>query len=464
MKRSIKAWALTFAFVVGLTGSVYAQVSVLPPDQDPWYTPPAGYESLPNGGFIRDRQINAMYLAPLYSTDVLTWLGTEAQKFAPYITILQNLKINAYQVLYKSVDSHNQPTTGVATILVPQGPWQGNGTRPLISYGVEEDSPYIRCAPSYQARTGLLNGQLAASQFAIALALPALAYGYALVVPDYEGPQSQWIAGPQAGHSTLDAIRATLAYAPAGLNAGTQVGIMGYSGGGSSSGWATALAASYAPELNIVGATIGAGSNNDVAQMYTNNDGKITDGLIVMAINGLARAFPESGINDYMNVFGKALVASASTSCTIDGVIKYAFAGPLENYTIAPWVPVPQSAPGKYIFGINSLVNQGYSPNFPVLIYNDSFDELVPPKASNDLAKQWCAAGANVQIMRTATPTPFVALVHVAGAIEGVLPAYNFLTNRFNGAASRNDCSNQSAWSTDLSLFLKLPYHPFDTQ
>ncbi len=69
-----------------------------------------------------------------------------------------------------------------------------------------------------------------------------------------EGMQSQFIAGPQAGHAVLDGVRAALSYVPAGLSRDTPIGLWGYSGGGQASGWAAYLKDSYAPELNVKGA------------------------------------------------------------------------------------------------------------------------------------------------------------------------------------------------------------------
>jgi len=449
---------LVSAFVFALTGVLAGRASadVLPlPDSDPFYVAPAGYASQPNGAVLRDRRINAEYLLPFLSTDVLSQLGSAAEQFAPWFTELQNLKIDAYQVLYKTTDGHDQATTGVETVLVPQGPWVGTGSRPLISYQIAEDATTTRCAPSYTIRNGLLSaGVLGPGTYEIALSLLGLVEGYAIGYSDYEGPQSQWTAGPKSGRGVLDGIRATLNYSPAGLPAGTPVGLWGYSGGGGATGWAAYLKGSYAPELNVVGAAVGSSSNSDLAQIYTKNNGTLTDGLLVDAIVGQMRAYPEAGIDNYLNPAGKLLMASGQDECLIEGALKHFFAGPLENYTVAPWVPLTQSAPGQFVFQESSLINKA-APTVPILNYHDYFDELVPVKADNDLAKHYCALGTPVEVMRTSTPTPFVALVHIAGEVEGDIPALNYLTNRFLGVAPRNDCGTAAQWGSPTSV---VPY------
>jgi hypothetical protein len=179
-----------------------------------------------------------------------------------------------------------------------------------------------------------------------------------------------------------------------------------------------------------------------------------------MAIVGLARAFPEAGIDAYLNTAGQQLLAGAQQQCTFQAAIQYAVTGPIENYTLQPYVKVPDSAPGKLIFPANSLVSQPYVPRIPILNYHDEFDELVPVSADDALALKYCKAGAPVEVMRTATPTPFVALVHVAGEIEGDLPALTYLGNRFRHLAPRNDCPAAAFWSAGIGL----PYKPYQVQ
>ncbi len=60
-----------------------------------------------------------------------------------------NLPIKVWQVQYKSTDARGRPTPGVATVLVPDTPWNGAGARPLVSYQMAEDGLGIQCASSY---------------------------------------------------------------------------------------------------------------------------------------------------------------------------------------------------------------------------------------------------------------------------------------------------------------------------
>jgi len=468
MKRTylsgVKACVLATLWILAclVTGPAAADDNVPLPRNDAFYTPPPGYEALPNGSVLRDRRINAQYLVGLLSTDVLSVIG---DKLGDKVALLKKLKIDAYQVLYKSTDGHDQPTAQVVTVLVPQGPYLGAGPRPLVSYANAIDGVSDRCWPSYALRAGLqLQNVGSLPTYDTGETLVALLAGYAVSYSDYEGPHSQWAAGPQAGHAVLDSIRAVLHYAPTGLSGHSQVGLLGYSGGGGAVGWAAALHASYAPELRIVGAGIGAPLNADIGWTFNYVDSKLTSGILALGVIGLDRAYPEANVRAYLNAKGLALLDQDADACFLDGTLPHLGAGRFENYTIDPAVRFTDSAPGRFFVEANSLVKQPYVPDMPILIYGDVFDDLVGIKPANDLAMKYCQAGAQVEMMHTFTPvpTPGLALVHISGEVEGTLPSLAYLIARFNGQTPRNDCgaAAMSVWSSSVPL----PYYPFITQ
>lgn len=463
MLGKLGAWALAAAMCAA--GAAHAQGVIPVPDHDPFYTPPADYLYQPNGTVLASRQINAEYLLPLLSTDVINGIGALSADLVPALQALKSLKVNAYQVLYKSTDGHGNPVADAATILVPQWKWGGAGPRPLVSFQSAEDSVDTRCAPSYVLRTGLLGaGALSVPTFDIAQSLVTLAHGYAIVYPDHEGPHSQWIAGKQSGQATLDGVRAALNYAPAGLSPRTPVGLWGYSGGGGATGWAAILKPTYAPELNVVGAVVGSSSNSDITRLYKKINGRITSGFVVLALVGLDRAYPEAGVGGYLNAAGKTLLAGAQNLCAVEALAKYPLIGPMEQYSIDPAVSLTDSPPGKFLFPTNSLVDQPDTPSsVPILSYHDWNDEVVPVQADDAMAAKWCAAGTPVQVSRTWLPLPPAgALIHGAAAAAFTLPAVNYLANRFNNVTPRNDCSQVAVWDSNRHL-LPVVYKPLST-
>ena len=431
MTAWIRALQLLCAATLGLMGSAQAQGQVPLPDQDPFYTPPAGYQSLPNGSVLHDRQIVAEYLLPPLSTSLTSVFGDAAAALLPQLAQLQNLKIDAYQVLYNSTDGKGQPVAEAATVLVPHGSWTGSGTRPLVSYQIAEDSLSTACEPSYVLRTGVLGGASASGvgTYEVSLSLSALLQGYAIVYADYEGPDSEFIAGMQSAHGVLDGIRAVLNYAPDGLDPTTKVGLWGYSGGGAATGWAAEQKELYAPELNVVGAAEG-GVPSDLKVMLQHNDGTATAGLLVIALVGLDRAYPEAGLYAALNATGRQMFATADDECTLETAIPYAYTR-IENYTTLA-DPI-NSTVADYMYLKNDLGQA--TPAMPVLNYQDQLDEIVPVEANNQLALKYCKAGAQVLTLRTLTAPPAVALVHVAGEMAGEPLALGFLTARFNDTA-----------------------------
>lgn len=408
--RRLLVIALTLA--LGMTGVVTgtahaaapkaSSATVLPPDQDPFYVPPAGYESDPNGTVLRSRSIVAIYL-------------------------VVPVPVKAYQVLYKSTDGHGAPVAEAATILVPIAPWTGNGKRPLVAYQLAEDSVSTRCQPSYTLQVGL-GAPTPASTYEVSVSLPALTKGYAIVYADYEGPNSEFIGGSQAAHAVLDGIRAAEHYTPAGLDPATPVGLWGYSGGGFATTWASEQQASYAPELNVVGAAAG-GVPADLKTMFAYNDGNLGAGLVILAVIGLNRAYPEAGIASILNDKGKQLFAANDNNCTLDTALFHPF-DRIENYTtISDVIDSPQAA---YLFKAADP-GQGI-PKAPVYNYQALNDELVPVAAADHLVQKYCSEGVTVQKVRI----PLAE--HITGEIAGSLPALQFLTDRFNGKPAQNDC------------------------
>jgi len=101
------------------------------PDQDPFYAVPAGIAGLQNGTIVKARPVDA----------------------SAYFGLVPMLA-SAWQVQYKSVDTHFRATAVVATIMVPNAPWSGSGPRPLVSYQTAEDGVGSKCSPSYALRGG----------------------------------------------------------------------------------------------------------------------------------------------------------------------------------------------------------------------------------------------------------------------------------------------------------------------
>lgn len=117
-------------------------------------------------------------------------------------------------------------------------------------------------------------------------------------LPDWEGPNSTFIAGIQVGQATLDSIRATLTSGDiTGVASTAKVQMWGYSGGELASEFAAELQADYALEIPLVSAAIG-GVTPNITSVYNTINKGLFAGLNAAGILSLAKAYPD--INTYL--------------------------------------------------------------------------------------------------------------------------------------------------------------------
>jgi predicted esterase len=96
-----------------------------------------------------------------------------------------------------------------------------------------------------------------------------LAQGWIVNTPDYMGPGAAFGASVQAGHATVDSIRAVHKLAATTGVTAMNTAIWGYSGGSIATLSAAQLAKRYAPELHVRGAAIG-GLVDDMSADFEN--------------------------------------------------------------------------------------------------------------------------------------------------------------------------------------------------
>ncbi|WP_163511353.1 lipase family protein [Fodinicola acaciae] len=390
-------------FVAGLTAAAPAGAAIAPPSQDPFYAVPSDVGSYAPGAVIRSRQI------------------------APQTAIGQLPAVRAWQVLYRTNDGEDAATATVATVLVPAAPWTGAGTRPLLSYQSAEDSVGIDCAPSYAWRNGIFAGlgEPLADPLAVG---PALALGWAVVVPDYEGPQGMFGVGRMAGHGVLDGIRAALNFSTAGLDPRTKVATFGYSGGGLATGWAGELQGTYAPELNYVG-TAGGGTPAkllDVVKWLT-GPGKAAAGLAAGGIIGILKQYPQ--LRKFLNDKGRTLYQRYENACAAQLVAELPFRD-INAYTTSPDLFVEPE-----IVAVTTRQSMGsQAPKAPVFNSHGQLDEIVPFAQNKRNVKEWCAGGATVDADWT------LLAEHGLGVAPWYATGYPYLKARFAGLPAVNDC------------------------
>jgi acetyl esterase/lipase len=323
----------------------------------------------------------------------------------------------AYQLMFRSTDGKGQPVASVTTLLIPKAAPASN--RQLLSYQAFYDSLTLNCTPSYLT----MNGRL----FERGYMNPALDKGMLVVLPDYEGLQSQWIAGLNTAHGVLDGIRAAINFKDAGLNANAPIGLMGFSGGGHATTWAVEVAPDYAPELNIKGSAMG-GIPVDPIAVARKVDGGAFSGVYLGAVVGLSRAYAEIDTTQYATSAGLSAIQDIGARCLLgmfegqpEMSVKYAFTKATKFLKDPNFLDLPEM---QRINAENTLGKR--TPRNPVYIYEGTGDEIMPIEPVDNLVKSYCAAGVKVQYHRITGgdhlgmgTSPDAALSYVMDAMAG---------------------------------------------
>jgi len=337
------------------------------------------------------------------------------------------------QVLYRTRNATGGRSETATTVLRPSGASKG-----VVAYLSYYDGLSDSCDPSYTLRSATPN----AEKFVIDTLLSS---GYTVTVPDFEGETLDWAAGHEAGWSALDAVKATEAQLR--LPASTKVGMIGYSGGSIAGEWASELAPSYAPALNIVGTAIGGVPVNLAHVMnYVNSsadkDRNSWAGVIPAAMVSLARAYGDD-FSDYLSAAGEADATAVSSQCI------QSFAGNYKGLHVAdllkPGVDFLNEPDVKQI--VDGLVmGNGRTPKAPMLMVqgnNDGVGDGVMVAADvKALATKYCRAGLPVQY----NEIPGVAHGDVGSSF--MFQGISYLGQRFAGARAQNNCAALTAVPT----------------
>jgi triacylglycerol lipase len=305
-------------------------------------------------------------------------------------------KLTATQLLYRSTDLNGLPQATVTTVVVPTERDAGSAT-PIVSYQCAIDAVAGRCFPSYALRRWS-KAVGAMAQFEFLLVSAALAEGWAVSIPDHEGPQGIWGAPHEPGYHVLDGLRAALNHDALNLSGESPIGLWGYSGGGLATAWASEVYSDYAPELNVVGAVLGS-PVGDLGHTFRRLNGTLFSGLPALVVAALAHVYPDLDrvIADHVTDEGKAILRSLEDMTTSGAVIRMARKDmgtlvdqPLEQILGSPAV--------QHVF--DSIKLGTAAPSIPVLIVQAVHDELISVEVIDDLADLYSAGGTEVTYHR----------------------------------------------------------------
>jgi hypothetical protein len=419
---------MAFVLAVCLAAAASATSSqVLPPSQDPWYTAPRGWKWTTPGTVLRIRT------APGNLTSAVVGNTTAA-----------------YHILYRTTDSHYQPSWAVTTLFVPKTAYKSSsGRRALLSYQFAYDSANVDSSPSF----GLY--------YALAQPVPSLGIdsdtallgvllgnGWFVNTPDYEGPRASFGAKVQSGHATLDAQRAVFNLARQTMLlelADINLVLWGYSGGSYATGAAAELQVQYAPELSIAGAAIGGVVANMSADL-ANFNGTAIAGDLVSVILGLMAEYPAA--RDYFEsrfVPSKARDFLATYNRTLGQATSYFAFKDIYKYFINGLDDIYSSSVMQRIYARDTVLGTHGVPNIPLYVYKAIGDIYCPVDETDALVDKYCVSRADVTYRRNTVGG------HVSEIINGQPGALEWLWGIFNESfVPRTECSIENV-TVDIS-------------
>jgi secretory lipase len=347
-------------------------VRPLPPDDDPFYQPPPGYDEAPPGTVLRSRTVT------------LGFLGLVTQQ------------ISATQLLFRSTNLHGEPEVAITTVLVPEERDPHQPCR-VLSYQCAIDAVASRCFPSYALRRGArLTGAFVQSEFLLIAA--ALAEGWVVSVPDHEGCHGMWGAPYEPGHRILDGVRAAVNCDRLGLSPSAPVCLWGYSGGGLATAWAAELCGSYAPELNVVGAALGS-PVADPGSVARRLNGSFFAGLAALMIAALTDVFPgaQHVVDEHATTEGKKLLREIRKMSTAGAVwrLRHADIGSYVDMSADELWELPEV---RHIFDETKLGKSAPKP--PVLVVQAVHDEIISVNDVDQLVEKYADAGVAITYHR----------------------------------------------------------------
>ncbi|PTR25754.1 secretory lipase [Rhodococcus sp. OK519] len=331
------------------------------------------------------------------------------------------------QLKVKTTDASGAPSFATATLVVPATPWPGPGPRPVLVNNVPINGLGRTCTPSHTLAYGITP-----STNFLELLRPvttkAEERGYAVLIPDHEGPRMAYGEPYVAGHAVLDTIRGMRGVFPAEFG-NSKLAMMGYSGGAIATHGAVKLIDSYAPELapDIAGAAFG-GVPADFEMLGRTMNGNLASGLFLAAVFGISRENPE--ILPLVNSLGQRIgISSIKDQCST-------------NLAASGIIGIPAEALANVVDALNSPVAHDIYAKMkmadlvsgtPLYIYNGGQDFWIPALGARNLYDEQCGYGVAAVYRQ-------VPGEHLLGEALGNSGAFDWIDARLRGEPAPSEC------------------------
>lgn len=298
---------------------------------------------------------------------------------------------------------------------------------PIIAWDHGTTGAAVGCAPT------LLPDPLASGAMPDPAAV--IAAGWAIVATDYIGlgadSPHEYLVGQPVGRATLDAVRA--ARQLMGVSLGGQVAVWGHSQGGGAALWTGGLAASYAPEIDVVGVAAMAPAANLPAMIDELANEKAGTLVGPLALAGFAERYDDVRVTDYLRPAATLLYEETLARCWSDPAMLVSVA-----QAVVIDRPIWSRSPNEGPLSQRLEENVPRLPiAAPLMIAQGLADTLVLPDAQGTYVDELCAAGQKVDY-RTFDGEDHVSVVSAGSPLLDELVQWT--TDRFAGAPATDTC------------------------
>jgi acetyl esterase/lipase len=329
----------------------------------------------------------------------------------------------AYKVLYRSTGLNGQTIAVSGIVIIPATPAPPGG-REILAWAHPTTGIATRCAPSHLPDVyGTIPGLH-----------DALRRGFVVTATDYPGLGTAgihpYLVGISEGRAVLDSVRA--ARELPGTGVGPRFAVWGHSQGGHAALFTGELAASYAPDLRLVG--IAAAAPPTQLATLVDDDIHSTAGAVLTAytvwswsgvygINGADAMYPsavppveEIGYR-CIGTFGREYGIAQ-----LEAQIQQKFLK-IDPATTAPW---------SDLLVRNSAGH--HPPGAPVFVAQGLVDDLVIPSVTLAYVDGLCRRGTPIRYLQLQDTD------HAGSAEKGAGPAMEWIAARFAGQPAPTDC------------------------
>jgi acetyl esterase/lipase len=332
----------------------------------------------------------------------------------------------AFRILYRSTSADGQPIAVSGVVFIPPGP-APTGGRNVIAWAHPTSGVVEDCAPSLMPDVSGMIWGLA----------DMLRQGYVVVGTDYPGLGvpgmiHPYLIGVSEARAVIDSVRAARDLPNSG--ASNRFAVWGHSQGGHAALYTGEIAASYAPDLKIVGVAAAAPATY-LAELFDADaataTGKELTAMTIYSWSKLTNTSPSALVETaampaFEQMAHDCIESLAEFQAITDAekplqVTTFLKANPTET---EPWRAIMlKNTPGQAPAGA------------PVFLAQGTADTTVRPAITKQFGDRLCAQG---------TPVDFVELPgvsHTFAAKDSAQAALRWMGERFRGSPPPSSCA-----------------------